>query len=174
MKKAFLVSLVVLFSAISFAQNKYVGVNSCVCHNLPKQGKQMEVWKNSKHAQAFEVLKSEQATKYATAKEIKGSPTEAKECLECHTTGYGQPAEKSFDMTKGVQCEECHGAASGYKAIHNKPENKEKAVAAGLMLHKDDAKFCQGCHVSKMHDVKAFDYKKMWEQIKHPLPAAKG
>ncbi len=168
MKKAFLISLVLLFSAVSFAQNKFVGVNSCVCHNLPKQGKQLEVWKNSKHAQAFEVLKSDKAAEFAKAKGVK-TAAEAKECLECHTTGYGEPQEKSFKMEMGVQCEACHGAASAFKPIHNKPENKEKAIAAGLVLNGSE-KLCKTCHQPKMHPIKDFDYKKFWDEIKHPMP----
>lgn len=51
----------------------------------------------------------------------------------------------------------------------NKPENKDKAVAAGLIV-KVEEKTCLNCHVSKMHPVKAFDFKKMFEEIKHPMP----
>jgi hypothetical protein len=118
------------------------------------------------------VLKTPKAAEFAKAKEIKGSPAEAKECLECHSTGFGKEAEKTFKIDQGVQCEACHGAASAYKPIHNKPENHEKAVAAGLTLAKGDEKLCKTCHVAKMHAIKAFDYKKMWDVIKHPKPKA--
>lgn len=169
MKKVFVVVLSVLFAFPILAQNKFVGVKSCVCHKLPKQGNQMAVWEKSKHADAFTVLKSDKAAEFMKAKNLKGAATDAKECLECHTTGYGQPQEKSFDMTMGVQCEECHGAASAYKMIHNKPENKEKAIAAGL-IPKPDEKTCKQCHQPKMHETPAFDFKKMFDQIKHPMP----
>lgn len=169
MKKALLLILVVVFALPLMAQNKFVGVNTCACHNLPKQGKQVDVWKKSKHAEAFEVLKSPKAAEYAKAKSIAGSPAEAKECLQCHTTGFGKEADKSFKAEMGVQCEACHGAASAYKPIHNKPENKDKAIAAGLMLNGSE-KLCLTCHVEKMHPIKAFDYKKMFDQIKHPMP----
>jgi hypothetical protein len=168
--KRFSMLLVVLFFAIPLlSQNKFVGVNTCVCHNLPKQGKQSDIWKKTKHAEAFEVLKSPKAAEYAKAKNVAGVPSEAKECLQCHTTGFGKETDKSFKAEMGVQCEACHGAASGYKSIHNKPENKEKAVAAGLVL-KPGEKVCLNCHVNKMHPIKDFDFKKMYEQIKHPLP----
>ena len=168
MKKALLIIIAVVFSFPVFAQNKFVGTNTCACHNLPKQGKQVDVWKKSKHAEAFNVLKSDKAKEFATAKKI-SDPTKAKECLECHTTGYGQPADASFKAEMGVQCEACHGAASGYKAIHNKPENKEKAIAAGLVLNGGE-KLCVTCHTPKMHPMKDFDYKKASEEIKHPAP----
>ncbi|MFA6540993.1 MAG: cytochrome c family protein [Bacteroidota bacterium] len=169
MKKALLAILVVVFVLPAFAQNKFVGTNTCACHNMPKQGKQVEVWKKSKHAEAFEVLKTPKAAEYAKAKGIKVAATEAKECLDCHTTGYGEAQDKSFKMELGVQCEACHGAASGYKAIHNKPENKEKAVAAGLVLNGGE-KLCKTCHQPKMHPINEFNFKKMWEEIKHPMP----
>ncbi len=169
MKRYSLLFALIIFTLPLAAQNKFVGVNTCACHNLPKQGKQVDVWKKSKHAEAFTVLKSDKAKEYATAKAVTGSAAEAKECLECHSTGYGQTAEKTFKIEMGVQCEACHGAASGYKAIHNKPENKEKAVAAGLVANGGE-KLCVTCHTSKMHPVKEFDFKKMWDEIKHPAP----
>jgi len=168
MKKYFIVSFTILFTLPLISQNKFVGTNTCACHNLPKQGKQVELWKKSKHADAFNVLATDKAAEFAKAKGI-AKATEAKECLECHTTGYGELAEKSFKADMGVQCEACHGAASGYKAIHNKPENKEKAVAAGLVLNGGE-KLCKTCHTPKMHAMKEFDFKKMWEEIKHPMP----
>jgi len=161
--------LLLIFAFPLIAQNKFVGVNTCACHNLPKQGKQVEVWKKSKHAEAFTVLKTDKAAEYAKAKSIAGVASEAKECLECHTTGFGEAVEKSFKAEMGVQCEACHGAASGYKAIHNKPENKEKAIAAGMVV-KVEEKVCVGCHTPKMHAIKDFDFKKMFEEIKHPMP----
>jgi len=168
--KTFLPLILVLFFAGSLIpQNKFVGVNTCACHNLPKQGKQVEVWKKSKHAEAFEALKSSKAAEIVKSKGLKVAATEAKECLECHSTGAGEAVEKSFKVEMGVQCEACHGAASGYKAIHNKPENKQKAIAAGLLTVNE--KTCKQCHgANKMHDAKEFNFKKSWEEIKHPMP----
>lgn len=169
MKRYVLLLTMVVFAFPLLSQNKFVGTNTCACHNLPKQGKQVDVWKKSKHAEAFNTLKSAKAAEYAKAKSIAGAPHEAKECLECHTTGFGEAADKTFKAEMGVQCEACHGAASGYKAIHNKPENKEKALAAG-MITKPEEKVCLSCHTTKMHPVKDFDFKKMSEEIKHPMP----
>ncbi|MFA6455938.1 MAG: cytochrome c family protein [Bacteroidota bacterium] len=169
MKRFVVLVLAVMFAIPLLAQNKFVGVSTCACHNLPKQGKQVEIWKKSKHAEAFEVLKSDKAKEFAAAKKVAGDPTAAKECLECHSTGYGEPADKSFKMEMGVQCEACHGAASAFKPIHNKPENKEKAVAAGLVLNGGE-KLCVTCHTPKMHPMKDFDFKKALDEIKHPMP----
>jgi Cytochrome c554 and c-prime len=172
MKTKLLVLFAAAFTLSVTAENKFVGANTCVCHGMEKLGKQLAVWKTTKHADAFNVLKSDKAAEFATAKEIKGSPSEAPECLECHTTGYGKESEKTFKMDMGVQCEACHGAASAYKPIHNKPENKEKALAAGLIVAKDDETLCKTCHTPKMHDMKEFDFKKSWDVIKHPRPKA--
>ncbi len=169
MKRYTLLFIVLIFAIPLISQNKFVGVNTCACHNLPKQGKQVEVWKKSKHAGAFESLKSDKAVGIVKVKGLKVAATEAKECLECHSTGVGEAVEKSFKVEMGVQCEACHGAASAYKGIHNKPENKEKAIAAGFL--KGDEKTCKQCHgANKMHDAKEFNFKKMWEEIKHPMP----
>lgn len=157
----------VLFAASLFGQNKFVGVGQCACHNMDKQGKQVDVWKKSAHAKAFETLKSAESNEIAKKKGLTKPAAEAPECLKCHVTGYGKEVEKTFKMDQGVQCEACHGAASGYKLIHNKPENKEKAKAAGLVL--GDEKTCKECHNSESPTFKGFDYKKAWEEIKHPL-----
>ena len=77
MKKYLFLLLVFVFTLPLMAQNKFVGVKGCACHNLPKQGKQVEVWKKSKHAGAFNTLKSEEAKKYMAAKGLKGAATEA-------------------------------------------------------------------------------------------------
>lgn len=171
MKKYVVAVFVVLFTLPMFSQNKFVGIKSCVCHKLAKQGKQVTIWEKTKHAEAYNVLKSDKAAEFMKAKDLKGAATDAKECLECHTTGYGEPQEKSFDMTMGVQCEACHGAASGYKLIHNKPDKLDQAIKAGLIINKkEDGTSCKKCHNPKMHPMKDFDFKKMWGEIEHPLP----
>lgn len=169
MKQSLLLCLCLAVMMPALAQNKFVGVNTCACHNLPKQGKQVDVWKKSKHAGAFEALKTPKAAEIAKAKNIAGDPSAAKECLQCHSTGFGQDQDKSFKVEMGVQCEACHGAASAYKPIHSKPENKEKAVAAGLVVNGGE-KLCVTCHTPKMHPMKEFKFKEMWEEIKHPMP----
>ncbi|MCB1125309.1 MAG: cytochrome C554, partial [Verrucomicrobiae bacterium] len=56
---------------------------------------------------------------YEIAREagIEGDPGTSPQCLECHTTGHGQPGTdflESFDPRDGVQCEACHGPGSDY------------------------------------------------------------
>lgn len=169
--------IAVFFITLLFAaeSNKYVGTKSCIpCHSPAKIGKQGEVWKNSKHAEAYNTLLSPKALEIAKAKGI-AKPSEAKECLECHTLGKTVSADlldSKFDIKNGVQCETCHGAGSAYKT---NPIMKDhaKSVEAGMTEYKDDAaieKMCKSCHNDKSPTFKPFDFKERWEKIKHPVP----
>lgn len=125
----------------------YVGAAKCkLCHL-----KQHKVWSESKHARAFEVLKSEEQ------KDPK--------CLTCHVTGYRATQQVKPEMV-AVQCEACHGPASLFIKIHPK-RDKEGAKKAG-MIAKPDSESCQTCHNEQSPTFKGFEYAKMWEQIKHP------
>lgn len=171
-----LVLLVMLFfvSGVVEAQAKFVGVKMCgACHKAEKAGQAYTIWEKSKHASAYKTLEGEEAKALAAKKGIKGSPAEAKECLKCHVPGGGTATnvDKSFDVKEGVTCEACHGAASGYRMIHNKPENKEKAAAAGLVHgSKEDSKPCEKCHNAESPTHKPFKMSEMWAKIAHQLP----
>jgi hypothetical protein len=178
-KRLFAALVVCTFAlAISgLAQNKYVGVKLCgSCHKSEKTGAVYTVWEKSKHAKAFETLKSKEAEEVAKKKGLTKPAAESPECLKCHVTGGGAATnvEASFKKEEGVTCEACHGAASGFKMIHNKPENLEKAKAAGLMPgDKKDAKFCEKCHNAESPTFKGFKIDEMWAKIAHGLPAKK-
>ena len=157
-----------------YAQNKYVGVKMCApCHRSEKQGKQFDIWKGSKHAEAYKTLTSAKADEIAKSKGFKTAAVETAECLECHTvTGDAKMFEKTFDVKDGVQCEKCHGAGSAYKSI-TVMKDQAKAVAAGLHIWKSDAEIeslCKTCHNEKSPTNKAFDFKEMWPKIKHTVP----
>ena len=54
--------------------NSFIGVDACgTCHKTEKQGKQLDIWKNSKHSQAFKTLQTEKADKIVTFCEEGGS-----------------------------------------------------------------------------------------------------
>jgi hypothetical protein len=150
------------------AQNKYVGVKMCkACHQSEKTGNQFGVWQKSKHAEAMKTLSTDAAKEIAKAKGLKASPSESKECLECHT--ITSDAKLTPD---GVQCESCHGAGSAYKNMAVM-KDKEKAVKAGLAEFKDEAaieKLCRTCHNEKSPTKKEFNFKEMWPKIKHLIP----
>jgi excinuclease UvrABC ATPase subunit len=167
----------VLFITLLFAaeSNKYVGKKGCVpCHTVAKAGKQAEIWKGSKHAEAYNTLTTPKALDIAKAKGI-ANPAEAKECLECHTLGKTAAADlldSKFDIKDGVQCESCHGAGSAYKN-GNIMKDKAKAIEAGMTNFANAAaieSFCKHCHNDKSPTFKGFDFKEKWEKIKHPVP----
>ncbi len=170
-----------MMSAVSMAAppaHKYVGAEVCgMCHRTPKSGEQFQKWQASKHSQAMKVLSSPEALKIAKEKGIKGSPDQAPECLQCHQTAYGVVASllgPRFNKDDGVQCETCHGPGGDYMKM-NIMKNEKEAVANGLVLLsvKDGSaeKLCVTCHNKKSPNFKGFDFKKMWAQIAHPIPA---
>ncbi len=169
-----LLLLCIVFSVPMMAQHKYIGVSQCArCHKSEKSGKQFDVWKGSKHSQAFATLTTDKANEIAKAKGLAKPAAESPECLKCHTTGFGSDAalfDKKFDVKDGVQCEVCHGPGSDYKSV-TVMKDKDKAIAAGLNISKDDPKLCEKCHNSESPSFKEFKYKEMWEKIKHPIPA---
>jgi hypothetical protein len=162
-----------LFAIPLMAQHKYIGVSQCgMCHKSEKAGKQFDIWKSSKHAQAYVTLTTDTANAIAKAKGLTKPASESPECLKCHVTGYGADAklfEKKFDIKDGVQCEVCHGPGSDYKSV-TVMKDTAKAFAAGLNISKDDPKLCEKCHNSESPSFKGFDYKEMWDKIKHPIP----
>ena len=158
--------LLVFFSALvlfllfglgtSFAvEAKYVGVKKCkTCHK-----KQHKIWATASHAKALSVLSADEQK----------NP----ECLQCHTTGYGQPAATGA-ILENVQCEACHGPGSLYKSakIMSKSKFKKdpeaahaKAVEAGLIIPTEET--CKTCHNEKSPSFKGFDFKASLEKIKH-------
>ena len=166
-------ALVVFVTLPTLAQHKYVGVTMCsACHRSEKAGKQFDIWKGSKHAEAFKTLQTPKADEIAKGKGLKTKAAESPECLECHVTGYG--ADKAIagalKQEDGVQCEACHGPGSDYKSIPVM-KDKAKAEAAGLMLAVNDPKLCEKCHNSKSPTYKEFKYKEAWDKIKHPVPS---
>jgi len=165
----------VVFLFAMQAENKYVGTKMCgMCHKSEKQGKQLDIWQKSKHAEAYKTLTTAKAAEFAKARGLKKPASESPECLECHTFGKTVDAsllEKGFDIKEGVQCESCHGPGSQYKNM-TLMKDKSKSAAAGLKLYKDEAeiqKFCKSCHNEKSPAYKEFKFEEMWGKIKHPV-----
>ncbi|MGH7411889.1 MAG: multiheme c-type cytochrome, partial [Candidatus Methylomirabilis sp.] len=87
-------------AAANAPSHAFVGAEKCkLCHNSPAKGAQFSKWAESKHAKAYAVLASEEAKKMAAAKGIPDAQ-KAPQCLRCHVTGYGAPAEKLTDKYK--------------------------------------------------------------------------
>jgi ubiquitin len=157
-----------VFSLTGCTQNKYVGVRVCkACHQAKEDGRQYEIWRNSKHAGAFKTLTTSRANKIAKEKGLTKPAAESHECLQCHTIVADEKLKED-----GVQCESCHGAGSVYKS-RKIMEDRSKAVAAGMTDFKDEEaieKSCLSCHNKKSPTLGYFDFKSMWEKIKHPVP----
>jgi len=170
-----IVLAVAFLAGTVYAEAKFVGTKSCaMCHKAKDKGEAFVIWQKSAHANAFKTLESDAAKKVAKEKGLTKPPAESPECLACHVTGGGtaKNVEATFDMKEGVTCEACHGPASGFKMIHNKAENKAKAIEAGLITGAK-AKNCETCHNAKSPTFKGFKMAEMWAKIEHKLPAKK-
>jgi RecJ-like exonuclease len=133
--------LITSISHTSKAAPTYVGVNQCkMCHM-----KQYNVWKDTAHAKAFDVLKPADQAK--------------PECIKCHVTGDNKEL-------KGVQCEACHGPGSEYKSFAVM-KNVKEAEAKGLVAK--PVNVCVKCHNKNSPTFKGFDFNTMWPKIKHGL-----
>jgi len=174
------------------AENKYVGISGCAkCHKKEKQGAQLKIWQDSKHAEAYKALGTAEAKKRAKTVGVTGDPQKSEACLICHTTGYGSPKsqfDKKFKISDGVQCESCHGAGEKYKkkkimkAIFDESGRDNKgdsptAKKTGLIF--PDENTCKTCHAKeitfngktyKNPSYEEFDFKKRQDEIKHPVP----
>ena len=162
----------------SAKEHQYVGAKKCkTCHKKELIGDQYGKWEKSKHAKAYEALKSDKAAQIAKEKGLAKPAYESDECLQCHMTGHGKPASAfakgPLKAEDGVQCESCHGPGSNYKSKKTMSDH-DKAVAAGLWDPGNDEKICTACHNDKSptwDPAEGFDYAKRKEEIAHPIPA---
>ena len=157
----------------------FVGAKKCrTCHKKELMGNQYGEWEKGAHSKAFATLKSEDAVKLAKEKGISGPPHEAKECLKCHVTAYGEDAArfskgKILATKDGIQCESCHGPGSLYKSEKTMSDH-DKSLALGLWDPGEDEKVCAACHndTSPSWDpAVGFDYETAREEVAHPIPA---
>ena len=158
----------------SKAKPQYIGAEACkLCHSRKSVGSQFKIWKEEKHAKAFETLGSAKAKEQAAKLGI-ADPQKEEKCLKCHVTGQGQSPEafaKTFKAEEGITCEACHGPASLYVEEANHTHEAAKSDKFGL-LHPDE-KTCLKCHNKESPNYKEFNYKEFLEKIKHPLPKDK-
>lgn len=181
-KRLFLISFLATTILIGYTYsqekkaNGFVGVEDCgTCHKTDKQGKQLDIWKNSKHAQAFKTLQTEKADQIAKelGHETPAAQTEA--CLKCHASGFNVDKTllgKKFKVEDGVQCETCHGAGSNYKSL-KVMKSREESIANGLIVHEKLEDFCVSCHNPESPTFVEFKLEEMWDKIKHPVPQTK-
>ena len=168
---------------------KFVGVNDCKkCHKKPKGKSAYDVWKKSKHAKAYHLLGSEKAKKKAVEVGLKTDPQKSKECLVCHTAGYGAPKKllgKKYKIEDGVQCENCHGAGGNYKKkklmkkIYKERKKGGNTLALKYGLDRGTKDTCvKQCHQPERiidgvtyvnPSYQEFDFEKRVKEIAHPV-----
>jgi hypothetical protein len=161
-----LFTIVIISSFLLSQEFAYVGAKKCkTCHKSEKRGNQMQVWQETKHSQSYEYLKTDQALESAKKRALDVHPTEAADCLKCHSPLYDKAPELKAE---GVTCEACHGPGSAYKSLKIM-KNREEAAKKGLIVYgtpEARKKLCLECHTSE-----DFDFEASWEKIKHPVPA---
>lgn len=161
--------LVLPISSLQAQPYGYEGVQVCgMCHKTEKQGQQLKIWSESKHAQAFKALQSADAKKFSK----ESDPSKDTKCLKCHASGYNVDKAllgAKFKIEDGVQCETCHGPGSAYKTMAVM-KKKDDAKKKGLMDHEDVAKFCKTCHNSESPTFKEFKFDDMLKKIAHSVP----
>ncbi len=178
-KRIFRLTLTVLlfltFGVMAQNQHGYIGAKKCgMCHRSAKSGKQYQIWKSSKHSNAYKTLLTKKANDISMKQDGKKA-IENEKCLVCHASGYNVDKSllgKHFKIEDGVQCETCHGPGSDYKSM-KVMKNREQAVAAGLKLYDNPKELCVKCHNEKSPTYKEFNFEEMWAKVKHFKPAKK-
>ena len=131
----------------------YVGAQTCKeCHPNTYQ-----FWSTTKHAHAFDSLKSDK----------KPDTIYDAECVSCHTTGFGYNSgwrsEGVTPYLAGNQCENCHGPGSNHV---KEPDNAD--VKKLITLNAENANkngLCERCHDAE--NSRHFEFAKYWGQIVH-------
>jgi len=171
----------VALTAISFAAaradkpaSQYVGAAKCRrCHTSSKIGGQYKVWLESKHAHAFLALASDSAKSFAAKKGVT-DPQNAAECLQCHVTGAGEPADHFVTAradSEGVGCESCHGAGSAYwqkVTMEEIRSGKSSPDKYGLTIPTKET--CAKCHNDKSPAGTLVNWPADSAKIAHPIP----
>ena len=139
---------------------QYVGMGKCasVCHNNKEMGFQYDMMKNGPHSNAFKILLSEKAVRYAKRNNIKENPRDSQVCLNCHITGGGLDSTffaSTYKREEGVTCEACHKGAYITKAFIPKEAD------------------CLKCHNNSVHKTHKFNFKEDSEKIAHRRPVTK-
>jgi len=159
---------------------EYVGARQCKgCHI-----DQYKSWQQTAMANSFESLKPGVKTdeKKKAGLDPDRDYTTDKNCLKCHTTGYGKPGGfKSLAETPdliNVQCEGCHGPGVEFRKvmIKNREFKLAEAVTAGLFIPDEKVNNCKECHnaespFNEKVDAKyKFDIKEALKKTHEHLP----
>src|SRR3569833_1392579 len=141
--------------------SKHMGVTSCassVCHGAVTPSNTYDVLLNEyvtwshedAHSKAFTSLRSLKSRQIAAKLGI-GDPSQARECLDCHTDNVPpQQRGEKFALADGVGCEACHGGSEYWLASHtSKRATYRDNIAKGMYPTADlrqRAELCLACH----------------------------
>jgi hypothetical protein len=130
--------------ALASGDSPYIGGEACKgCHT-----EVYKVWANSKHAGAYEVLKSV-------------NKAYDPDCIGCHAVGFKEPGGFADPVVTShllnVQCESCHGPSRS----HVNSEGAKPVGHAGW----PPQKICQQCHVGSHSPF--FKFEPYWRKIAH-------
>lgn len=158
------------------SKHQFIGVAKCkMCHKKEKKGLQFEIWTESGHSKAYDLLATPEAKELAEKNGII-DPQKDSKCLKCHTTGHDAPPElkgKKYKLSEGVGCESCHGAGGDYyksKVMKGLRNGTVDPLTVGLIIPNEET--CTKCHNADdiMPIKEEFNFKKMWAKIAHPIP----
>lgn len=147
------------------------------CHK-----KQYKSWLKTRHGKAMENLKAgvKKEEKIRAELDPDKDYTRDKDCLECHTTGFGKGGylignKRKIRKFSNVGCEACHGGGENYQKVKKKYAKddwpRKEIIAAGMKYGEKEV--CEKCHnddspFKPSVDPKyAFDYKKMLKKGTH-------
>jgi len=166
---------------------EFVGAAKCgECHT-----KAYAKWKDSKHAHAYDSLKTGRKGQYSQPIPRIHDP----ECLSCHVTGWSPQGVFPYDsgflpevianhenspnryaLLQGQQCENCHGPGSDHVALEMQVKHDPQSVGVEMLrlsrrkmvLSKVDAKdnLCIKCH--DYENSPNFQFEEYWKKIEHP------
>jgi hypothetical protein len=135
----------------------YVGAEKCasVCHNNDTMGYQLNLWNTSPHREAFKILASKRAERYAKKAHLSENPQESQVCLRCHVTGTGLDSSyfaSTYKKDDGVTCEACH---------------KKEFITKTFLPKEAD---CLKCHNNSVHQIDKFNFRDGCAKTAHPRP----
>jgi len=153
----------VAMGVLAGGEHEFVGSKKCkMCHS-----KQYKSWAITTHGTAFDILKPGDRTEAKVKYKLDPAKdyTADKDCLGCHTTGYGkaggyavpdaadEKAVKKMAKLAGVGCESCHGPGKDYnkvkKSIKKEKRNYKFDELAAAGMTEIEAGTCTGCHSDK-------------------------
>lgn len=176
----------------------YYGVDNCSgCHKDGKAQpenylclcKEVPLWRQDKHASAYDALKSKRAD--GMGKLLGYTASEEPKCLACHSLAVKPTPPTTFKKEEGVSCVVCHGAVvlerdknglvMDWTAFHGSDPNletwrgwdrsdKEKYGMTDLWDLEKRSRLCASCHIGNVKDNKYVTHE-MYAAGHPPLPS---